>query len=149
MACPHFIMPCVPDQFRSSDVAHILPVLFPITMPGKYCYHSMALFCKHLTDAQPAPLTPVDLKFSTSPASITPQNEIPTLQVPSLTAHRLLSLWVQRAASSVKRHNSLWSRPPAQGDSEPAMNSGITSGRVTPRLQDPGHLGRRRGSENR
>jgi hypothetical protein len=105
------------------DIAHVLPVLFPFTTPGKYCYRAVALFCKHVTDAQPAPLTPADLNFSTSPAPLTPVNETPTLQVPSPRMHRSLSLRVQRAASSVKRRSSLWSRPSAQGNGEPAMNS--------------------------
>ena len=140
MVYPHSVLRHVPDNFRCLDTAHILPVLFPFTTPGKYCYRSMALFCKHVTDAQPAVLTPVDLKFSTSPESLTPLNEIPTLQVPSSRLHRSLSLQVQRAASSVKRHTSLWSRPSAQGNSEPAVNSGTTSGQATPRPQDPSDI---------
>ena len=126
----------MPDNFCSLDTAHILPVLFPFTTPGKYCYRSMALFCKHVTDAQPGVQTTVDLNFTTSPESVTPLNGIPTLQVPS-RVHRSLSLQVQRAASSLKRHTSLWSRPSAQEDSEPAMNSGTTSRQATPRPQDP------------
>ena len=131
----------VPNHFPYSDIAHVLPVLFPFTTPGKYCYRAVALFCKHVTDAQPAPLSPAELDFTASPTPLTPQNEIPTLQVPSPRMHKSLSLRVQRAASSVKRRSSLWSRPSAQENGEPTINSGnnshCTSGQVTPRSQDP------------
>ena len=128
--------------FPYLDIAHVLPVLFPFTTPGKYCYRAVALFCNQVTDARPAPITPAGVNFSTSPTPPTPLNETPTLQVPSPSprVHRSLSLRVQRAASSVKRRSSLWSRPSAQGSSEPAMNSGniprCTSGQVTPTSQD-------------
>jgi hypothetical protein len=92
----------------------------------------VAQFFKHVTDAQLAPLA--DLNFSTSPAPLSPVNEISTLQVPSPRTHRSLTLRVQRAASSVKRRSSLWSRPSAQGNGEPTMNS--VSEQVTPRSQD-------------
>jgi hypothetical protein len=134
----------IPDHRPYLDIAHVLPVLFPFTTPGKYCYRAVALFCKQVTDVQPVPLTPAGINFSASPISLTPLNETPTLQVPSPRLHRSLSLRVQRAASSVKRRSSLWSRPSAQGNSEPAMNSGkisrCNSGQVTPRSQDPSDL---------
>jgi hypothetical protein len=138
------VLCCIPDHLPHSDIAHVLPVLFPFTTPGKYCYRAVALFCKQVTDAQPVPLTPAGVNFSTSPIPLTPPNETPTLQVPSPRVHRSLSLRVQRAASSVKRRSSLWSRPSAQGNSEPAMNSGnisrCTSGQVTPISQDPSDI---------
>lgn len=31
------------------DAAHILPVLFPFTTPGKFCYRAIASFTKHVT----------------------------------------------------------------------------------------------------
>ncbi|KAF9243236.1 Alpha/Beta hydrolase protein [Melanogaster broomeanus] len=31
------------------DTAHVLPVLFPFTTPGKYCYRAIATFTKHVT----------------------------------------------------------------------------------------------------
>ncbi|KIK95764.1 hypothetical protein PAXRUDRAFT_826684 [Paxillus rubicundulus Ve08.2h10] len=31
------------------DTAHILPVLFPFTTPGKYCYRAIATFTRHVT----------------------------------------------------------------------------------------------------
>ena len=97
------------------------------------------MFCKHVTDVQLATLSPMDPNFSTSPKSLTPQNEM--LQVPSPRVHRSLSLRIQRAASTVKRRSSVWSRPSEQGTAEPTMNSGnnsrCPSGRVTPISQDP------------
>ncbi len=97
-------------------------------------------------DVQPAPLSsagpmsPTDLNFTTSPASLTPQNEVSRLQVPSPKMHRSLSLRIQRAASSVKRHSTLRSRPSAQATDAPTMysvdNPRCASGEVTPRSQD-------------
>ena len=113
----------------SLDVAHILPVLFPFTTPGKYCYRAVAQFFKHVTDARPAVLN-----FSTSPAPLSPENENLTLQAPSPRARRSLTLRVQHAASSVKRRSSLWSRPSVQGNSEPTVN--FVSEQARPRLQD-------------
>ena len=113
----------------SLDVAHILPVLFPFTTPGKYCYRAVAQFFKHVTDVRSA-----DLNFSTSPAPLSPENEISTLQAPSPRARRSLTLRVQHVASSIKRRSSLWSRPSVQGNGEPTVNS--VSEQVRPRLQD-------------
>ncbi|KAF8119416.1 hypothetical protein EV363DRAFT_1441476 [Boletus edulis] len=31
------------------DTAHVLPILFPFTTPGKYCYRAIATFTKHVT----------------------------------------------------------------------------------------------------
>ncbi|KAF5382996.1 hypothetical protein D9757_006344 [Collybiopsis confluens] len=31
------------------DVAHVLPVLFSFTTPAKFCFRSMAIFCKYVT----------------------------------------------------------------------------------------------------
>lgn len=33
---------------RLSDTAHVLPVLFAFTTPGKFCYRAIATFCKHV-----------------------------------------------------------------------------------------------------
>ncbi|KAF8260354.1 hypothetical protein EI94DRAFT_1829826 [Lactarius quietus] len=116
------------------DIAHILPILFPFTTPGKYSYRAVAQFVKHVTGAPPAPLIPGDMKFSTSPAPLAPQDEIPTLQVPSPRVHRSISSRVQSAASGIKRRSSLWSRPSAQGNGEPALNSDISVDVAGPRI---------------
>ncbi|KAF8261460.1 hypothetical protein EI94DRAFT_1745923 [Lactarius quietus] len=114
------------------DVAHVLPVLFPFTTPGKYCHRAMASFCKHVTGMQLEPQSSTDHNSSTSPI---PPNESSRHQVlsPNHTSR------IQRAASCVKRRR-WWSRPSAQGTGNPTMysgsNAGNTSGRVTPRSQD-------------
>lgn len=35
------------------DTAHVLPILFPFTTPGKYCYRAIATFTKHVTGMLP------------------------------------------------------------------------------------------------
>ncbi|KAI9452279.1 hypothetical protein BJY52DRAFT_940839 [Lactarius psammicola] len=132
------------------DVAHVLPVLFPFTTPAKYCYRAVALFCKHVTDMQSASpssaesMSPTGHNFATSPTSLTPQSELQRLQVPSPKVHRSLSLRIQRAASGVKRHSSLWSRPSAQATGRPTTysvdNPRSPSGQVTPRSQYPSDI---------
>ncbi|KAI9441922.1 hypothetical protein H4582DRAFT_1811008 [Lactarius indigo] len=124
------------------DVGHVLPVLFPFTTPGKYCHRAIALFCKHVTNMQPAPLSspgllsPTDHHFITSPASLTPpQDEVPRLQVPSPKVHRSLSTRIQRAATGAKRRSSLWSRPSAQatsGSTTYSVDNRVSSGQITP-----------------
>ena len=96
-----------------SDVAHVLPVLFPFTTPGKYCHRAIASFCKHVTGMQREPLSSAD--HSTSP---TPPNETlkPQVLSPTVQISR-----IYRAASSVKRR-SWWSRPSAQATGEPSGN---------------------------
>jgi hypothetical protein len=106
----------------SLDVAHVLPVLFPFTTPGKYCYRAMALFYKHVMDVP-------DHNTSTSPTS---PNEILTRPVLSPKMH---TSRFQRAASNVTQRCS-WLRPSPQGTSELRMHSG-NDVRVTPKSQDP------------
>lgn len=41
------------------DTAHVLPILFPFSTPGKYCYRAIATFTKHVTGMlHPTKLTP-------------------------------------------------------------------------------------------
>ncbi|KAF4563200.1 hypothetical protein EYR40_007091 [Pleurotus pulmonarius] len=40
------------------DAAHVLPVLFSFTTPGKFCFRAMAAFCKHVT-GMPSPESPM------------------------------------------------------------------------------------------
>ncbi|KAH9020637.1 alpha/beta-hydrolase [Lactarius pseudohatsudake] len=123
------------------DVGHVLPVLFPFTTPGKYCFRALALFCKHVTNMRPALpsspglLSPTDHHFISSPGSLTPQNEVSSLQVPSPKVHRSLSTRIQRAATGVKRRSSLWSRPSAEatgGSTMYSVENRVSSGQVTP-----------------
>ncbi|KAH0829091.1 hypothetical protein J3R83DRAFT_2555 [Lanmaoa asiatica] len=49
------------------DTAHVLPVLFPFTTPGKYCYRAMATFVKHVTGLlHPMKLTPSSSEVTAS-----------------------------------------------------------------------------------
>ena len=102
----------------SLDVAHVLPILFPFTTPGKYCHRAMALFSMHVIDVP---------DHNTSPV-----NEILTPPVVSPKVH---TPRFPRAASSVtQRFGRL--RPSPQGTSESRMHSG-NDVRVTPNSQDP------------
>ncbi|EGO26401.1 hypothetical protein SERLADRAFT_414458 [Serpula lacrymans var. lacrymans S7.9] len=40
------------------DTAHVLPVLFSFTTPGKFCYRAIATFCKHVTGMTAGPQSP-------------------------------------------------------------------------------------------
>ncbi|KAF9031230.1 alpha/beta-hydrolase [Hymenopellis radicata] len=46
------------------DTAHVIPVLFSFTTPGKYCFRAMASFIKHVTGMTQTPQSPVDSSFS-------------------------------------------------------------------------------------
>ncbi|KAJ6631524.1 hypothetical protein B0H10DRAFT_2299906 [Mycena sp. CBHHK59/15] len=37
------------------DTAHVLPVLFSFTTPGKFCYRAIAAFCRHVTGMKQPP----------------------------------------------------------------------------------------------
>ncbi|KAL0955799.1 hypothetical protein HGRIS_002008 [Hohenbuehelia grisea] len=41
------------------DAAHVLPVLFAFTTPGKFCFRAMATFCKHVTGMNQTPQSPI------------------------------------------------------------------------------------------
>jgi len=145
------------------DVAHVLPILFPFTTPGKYCYRAMALFVDHVTKppkGRPCPpvlLTPSgfsqgsDYVFVTSPTTLTPHSEIQSLPAARLKPRRSLTSGISRAARSLKR-----SIPSGQSRGlvvTPADTSASSSGYVTPMSQDEStdvagpRIGRR--SENR
>lgn len=47
------------------DTAHILPILFPFTTPAKFCFRTIATFCKYVTGI---PLAPSE-QLSPSPGS--------------------------------------------------------------------------------
>jgi hypothetical protein len=40
-------------SIRKVDAAHILPILFPFTTPGKFCIRAIATFVKQVTSAPP------------------------------------------------------------------------------------------------
>jgi hypothetical protein len=131
------------------DAAHVLPILFPFTTPGKYCYRAMALFFKHVTNTSQDLLSPTvltssgvptaaDYALATSPTSLTPNKE---LQIPlPKSRSRSLTSGISRVTSNLRRHSSLRPRPPMQDASgltaTVADTSASTSGQATPRFQD-------------
>jgi hypothetical protein len=137
------------------DVAHVLPILFPFTTPGKYCYRAMASFIGHVTNPPQVPLSPTriltpsgatpatDHGFSASPISLTPPGEIQSPQVlsrPSL--RRSLTSGISRAASNIKRRSSLLAPPTVRktaglGVVTPNDSSPSTSGYATPQGRNP------------
>lgn len=134
----------------SLDVAHVLPILFPFTTPGKYCYRAMASFVGHVTNQPQVPhrptriLTPsrvnssTDHGISASPVPVTPHGEIPGPSVSSrANLRRSLTSGISRAASKIKRRSSLLSPLPVRKTSglavvTPNDTSPSTSDFVTP-----------------
>lgn len=137
------------DAFFLLDVAHVLPILFPFTTPGKYCHRAMALFSKHVTSTPKGPLcatevlmppgvTPMmDYAFTASPTSLTPHSEIQRVQPPNSQRRMSFTSGISRAASTIKRRGSLWSSSPKQQTSglvsTQGDNSASASGYVTPK----------------
>ncbi|KAJ7496886.1 hypothetical protein FB451DRAFT_1209127 [Mycena latifolia] len=67
------------------DTAHVLPVLFSFTTPGKFCYRAIATFCRDVTGMrqppQPqgsGPATPRQEKFDLSQLPPLPPSPFPT-----------------------------------------------------------------------
>jgi hypothetical protein len=56
---------------NKTDAAHVLPVLFAFTTPGKFCYRAIATFSKHVTgmsvDNALSPALSMQSTFSSSP----------------------------------------------------------------------------------
>ncbi|THH13788.1 hypothetical protein EW146_g6481 [Bondarzewia mesenterica] len=76
-----------------ADAAHVLPVLFSFSTPAKYCYRAIATFCKHVTNMNPVPLSPITpvLAFTQSPESITPNNGMVVETVNQLSVSSLVT----------------------------------------------------------
>lgn len=61
---------------RTADAAHILPLLFPFSTPGKFCIRAMAAFTRQVTNAPSQsrlviPITPaISTSSTSSPASL-------------------------------------------------------------------------------
>lgn len=136
------------------DVAHVLPILFPFTTPGKYCYRAMASFIGHVTNPSQVPLSPTrilmpsgatpigDHGFSSSPVRLTPLSEMQSPQVLSRpNLYRSFTSGISRAASNIKRRSSLVAPSPMQKTSGLAVvtpnDTPSTSGYVTPQCQNP------------
>lgn len=109
------------------DVAHVLPILFPFTTPGKYCYRAMASFVGHVTKQPQVPLRPtrilthsranssMDHGISASPVPLTPHGEMQSPQASSrANLRRSLTSGISRAASNIKRRSSLLSPLPVR-----------------------------------
>jgi hypothetical protein len=66
MVGDHFLL-LYPNCLNSEliDAAHVLPVLFSFTTPGKFCYRAIASFCKHVTGMKNTPI-PLSPSLSTS-----------------------------------------------------------------------------------
>jgi hypothetical protein len=108
------------------DVGHVLPILFPFTTPGKYCYRAVALFMEHVTKPPPV---------------LRPHGEIQSSQASSRpNLYRSLTSGISRAASNIKRRSSLVPPPTVRKTSGQAVtwndSSPSTSGYVTPQDQN-------------
>jgi hypothetical protein len=110
------------------DVGHVLPILFPFTTPGKYCYRAVATFVEHVTKPPQVP--------------VTSHGEIQSPQASSRpNLYRSLTTGISRAASNIKRRSSLVANPPMWKTSGQAVmtandSSPSTSGFVTPQGQN-------------
>ncbi|KAF9268529.1 alpha/beta-hydrolase [Marasmius fiardii PR-910] len=108
------------------DTAHILPVLFPFTTPGKFCHRAIASFCRHVTKMT-FPSTPVTDSFAST--SDTSHSRVQSLKA---TKGTLLG-----PISSVARKSSVSSiRGPSKKSSLDSRNTGDSA------MQDPSHLHR-------
>ncbi|KAL0579609.1 hypothetical protein V5O48_002381 [Marasmius crinis-equi] len=81
------------------DTAHVLPVLFPFTTPGKFCHRAIATFCKHVTKmpgSNPPPAT-----FGTPDSS---PSRKPSLKAPRSKTSLLnpISSVVRKASTSTR-----------------------------------------------
>lgn len=113
-------------SFIIIDVGHVLPILFPFTTPGKYCYRAVALFMEHVTKP---------------PQVLAQHSEIHTPQASSRpNLYRSLTSGISRAASNIKRRSSLAPPPTVRKTSGQALtlndSSPSTSGYVTPQDQN-------------
>jgi hypothetical protein len=109
-------------SFIIIDVGHVLPILFPFTTPGKYCYRAVALFMEYVTKP------PEHSEIHTPQASSRPN------------LYRSLTSGISRAASNIKRRSSLAPPPTVRTTSGQALtlndSSPSTSGYVTPQDQN-------------
>ncbi|KAI3618826.1 putative lipase esterase from carbohydrate esterase family ce10 [Moniliophthora roreri] len=59
------------------DTAHVLPVLFSFTTPGKFCYRAIASFCKYVTGMMnPPPTSPTTDSLANSVSTNPPASPI-------------------------------------------------------------------------
>ncbi|KAF7362269.1 Abhydrolase-3 domain-containing protein [Mycena venus] len=127
------------------DTAHVLPVLFSFTTPGKFCYRAIASFCRHVTgmkqppsrqgsgtpgpeksddfsDLPPLPPSPAFPSFGTD-EDATPTGD--SLQVPKQNVLRRAASVISPKRLSVLRSSTL---PPARPNaSSPQLNVDLIS----------------------
>ncbi|KAJ7647735.1 hypothetical protein FB45DRAFT_1052164 [Roridomyces roridus] len=85
------------------DTAHVLPVLFAFTTPGKYCYRAVASFCRHVTGMrhpQRQPTVPTAQQDKSDPGQAStsdgpdePASGKPVRRVKSAISFRRLSVF--------------------------------------------------------
>ncbi|KAH7928695.1 alpha/beta-hydrolase [Leucogyrophana mollusca] len=69
------------------DTAHVLPVLFAFTTPGKFCYRAIATFTKHVTGMTP-PSKSTSLSLSTSANTSRTELSSPTKEASTSTSSK-------------------------------------------------------------
>lgn len=97
----------------SLDTAHVLPVLFSFTTPGKFCYRAIASFTKHVTGMN-----------ALSRSSSTPTGS-PTSALPSRTVVRRFSL-LSRALSTPEFLNRIQGKPDSLSSSIVPESAGLS-----------------------
>ncbi|OJA08539.1 hypothetical protein AZE42_02455, partial [Rhizopogon vesiculosus] len=91
------------------DTAHVLPVLFSFTTPGKFCYRAIASFTKHVTGMNPS-------------RSSTGQTVSPSSTLPSQTFASSLSR-LSRALSTPELINRIQGSPGGLPDADSPVPS--------------------------
>lgn len=97
------------------DTAHVLPVLFSFTTPGKFCYRAIASFTKHVTGMNALS------RSSSSPIGSPP----PTSALPSRTVVRRFSL-LSRALSTPEFLNRIQGKPDSLSSSIVPESAGLS-----------------------
>jgi hypothetical protein len=138
----------LPSLFHAhflQDVAHVLPILFPFTTPGKYCYRAMALFVKHVTTLPSGPSRPdaalihPGVTLTTGPGLIASPSQLTStidVQKPHLSPpkpRRSLTSGLERAFSHLRRRSSISVAQKTSGIvATPDDTSASTLDRLTP-----------------
>ncbi|KAJ6589896.1 hypothetical protein DFH09DRAFT_976385 [Mycena vulgaris] len=126
------------------DTAHVLPVLFSFTTPGKFCYRAIATFCRDVTgmrhppQRQSSPATPRQEKFDLNqlpplppPTSRTDGTDTPlpgpqedTVQVPKDKGMRRAKSVMSSKRLSVFRSSTIPVKPIQSDSSASGPNGG-------------------------
>ncbi|KAJ7287106.1 alpha beta-hydrolase [Mycena rebaudengoi] len=95
------------------DAAHVLPVLFSFTTPGKFCYRAIAAFCRHVTGMKHTPHAHIRVRNP-------PQDKFDLSQLPPLPPSPLPPPPLSPAPAA---------RDNAQKENGPAKESGMRRAR--------------------